>query len=188
MDRVPDMNEFADAIKKIQKIEEKSREIKPYKRPNKDYFECLAHFILTRQAQLAKMNAQENKYQITQTHITVRRHSCLKANIQELKPILLRDMFVNKIHHGKYLECRIVEAPFTIQAVHCLIVDNDGQLERLSLYNCFTEEQLKNLPEFLPIGTHLIIKEPYLKLLASGNNEFNIRCDSPTDIIVKYWS
>ena len=62
-----------------------------------------------------------------------------------------------------------------------LIEDTNGDVEDLALYN-FELNLTENPKKWLPKGTILIIKEPYLKYGSMGSN-ITIRCDSPSDVI-----
>ena len=43
--------------------------------------------------------------------VGVKQHSSL-CDLKDLKPSVLKDMQVNKIHYGHYLECETVTEPF----------------------------------------------------------------------------
>lgn len=117
------------------------------------------------------------------TNVKTQCHSSLH-DLKDLKPIILKDMRVNDIHYGHYLECTTIAEPFYVTGLSLLVVDNAGEVENLMLYN-YNSKSFDIEPSMLmPINTKLIIKEPYLKLFASGNGEFGIRVDSPTDVIV----
>uniref|UniRef100_A0A915D840 SET domain-containing protein n=1 Tax=Ditylenchus dipsaci TaxID=166011 RepID=A0A915D840_9BILA len=99
--------------------------------------------------------------------------------LKELQPITLRDMKVPMVHTGKYLACRIISEAYILVATAFLIEDLNGEVEDLSLYNF--QLNIGNSCSWLPPGTIMFIKEPYLKFGSLGKNVF-IRADSPSDV------
>ncbi len=114
---------------------------------------------------------------------TAKQHSSLR-DISELKPILLRDMKINQIHYGHYLECKTLAEPFYVTGMSLIVEDNTGEIENVMLYNFNAKSYDINPSYLIPAGTKLIIKEPFLKLFACGNGEFGIRVETPTDVIL----
>ena len=123
-----------------------------------------------------------------------RYHHCQK-DLKDLKRIELKDMSVNKIHSGHYLECIVFSEPIFNCGLTFLVKDKDDQIENVILYNY--ESKFSNIDAnfLMPIGTRLIIKEPYLQTKdtvknlkedcnAKKDEEFVIRVESPTDVIV----
>jgi hypothetical protein len=166
-----------------------SRITPPYARPSRDYFKTLLSYTFSQQhySDLETKAKCEPFSNFTFTRITVNRHSCLK-NPNDLEPILLRQMKVNNIHEGKYLECYVLSRPYLVEggAVHYLITDTEEkELEFLSIYNLNFDLRVKNAEDtrqILTQGSRLIIKEPYLKFV-SVKGDFVLRVDSPTDVV-----
>ena len=171
------------------KLSDKMSRIKPFKRPLKE--NALTEKNFNHQHQKAnKIKPSLNSNFILKTnYITTDRHSSL-TDIQLLKRITLKDMWVNRVHVGFYLECRIIADPYYLSGMHLLIKDLNGDVEVLVLYNYETKSVHQDPKFLLPIGTQLIIKEPHLQLLSIEENEtdFRIRVDSPTDVIVQSYS
>ena len=93
-------------------------------------------------------------------------------------------MFVNKIHLGHYVECETICDPYYTTGIHLLIKDKNGDIEQLALYN-YESKSYDVDPKFIiPIGTKLSIKEPHLQLFSLDDNDFVIRVDSPTDVVI----
>jgi tetratricopeptide (TPR) repeat protein len=153
---------------------EKLNNQKPQNAPKKD--PLMLHYIATQRQAMTN----RNEHSMLTTLVTGKSHYCNK-NINELKPITLNDMMVPKVHLGRYLLCRTVTAPACLVAISVVIQDENDDVEDLSLYN-MTSNLKPNLNEILPIGTILLIKEPYMKYGSVGN-QATLRCDSPSDVI-----
>jgi tetratricopeptide (TPR) repeat protein len=169
-----DIDSFFHAQLVASKKAEKLNNQKPQKAPKKDYFT-----LYFQSCQLVHNMSQSDGGSRT-TIITGKRNYC-KKNVDELKPMMLDDMMVPKVHFGRYLLCRTVTAPACLNAIYVVIQDENGDVEDLSLYN-MTSNLKANLNEILPIGTILLIKEPYMKY-GSADVTSIIRCDSPSDVI-----
>ncbi len=128
---------------------------------------------------------------------TLRHFSCW--DLKDLKKICLKDMTVNKIHFGFYLECTVITKPAYTCGLNFQARDCEDETENIVLFNYEAKSASLNPSVLLPIGTKLIIKEPHLQTVCgsySDENEikrnsivkkqdtFVIRVDSPTDVIV----
>ena len=113
---------------------------------------------------------------------TVKR--CSAKRVENLQPILLKDLQLNKIHTGCYLLCRTIENPIRVLSISTLIQDECDDIENIYLYN-FSQD-FETPPEFLlPKFSILLIKEPYLSPRINEMDELvHIRIDSLTDVVV----
>jgi len=69
--------------------------------------------------------------------------------------------------------------------MHLLISDSNKDVEHLVLYNYETNAEFTTDPKFiLPVGTDLIIKEPDLQYFGLEGDDFGIRVDSPSDVVI----
>ena len=156
-----------------------------YPRPHKDFTKTVDLFKRSREhikEQLKasiKNGAIQRAYKIT----TLKRFSAVKLN--DLKPILLSEMFVNIIHEGRCLLCRTIEDPFCATTLTTLVEDEAGEIENVSV-QCFVHNYDIDTKVLLPRHSVLIIKEPHLKQSPNANeiNDFCIRVESPSDIII----
>lgn len=169
----------SDLKKKISLLEDakKCKETEPYARPSKDPKQAASKFKM--QLDYYKTQQRVNGCSVRSQFLFIKQHSSLHKDFSDLKPILLKNMQVNKIHTGHYLECQVVSEPFYVVGVNLLVQDQAGDVENLLMYNhnAYDIEPTK----YLPLGTRIVIKEPFLKLNASYPNEFELRVDSPTD-------
>lgn len=110
-------------------------------------------------------------------------HSSLKQ-IDELTSIRLKEMRVNQVHYGRYLICKTITQPDYY--VKVVVEDEDNECEMLGLYNFLTSHEI-NPTSVLPLGSVLIIKEPYMTFMAQQAQKKSkpyIRVDSPSDIVI----
>jgi tetratricopeptide (TPR) repeat protein len=150
-------------------------------RPAKDVRKAFARHqlaLLGQEKDTGHKNNHQMRYKYTASEIDF-----CKTELEQLKPIRLRQMDVNKIHKGRYLLCRVVQQPFYVTGMLTLIEDQDDEIENLSLYN-FSHDYKIEPSLLLPLGSVLIIKEPYLKGMIHDATDFHIRVESPTDLII----
>jgi tetratricopeptide (TPR) repeat protein len=104
--------------------------------------------------------------------------------------ISLADLELDKVHSGKFLLCRVIRKCIKMTALATVVEDPEGDVERLSLYNWVQQSAIPakdrgktfTTSKFLPIGTILVIKNPYYKVAADYDN--TLRSDNPSDVIV----
>lgn len=167
-------------LKQAEESERLARETKPYPRTAKDRKQRMFELFLRIKDREEK--SQKNRLEIMQTFVTANKHSSKVSNLADLKPIALNEMMVNKIHYGRYLLCRVCIKFYSSSAIATLVEDENGDVEDLSIYyyrRTFDEDP----NEKLPVGTVLMIKEPFLKIAISSQGFF-IRVDSPSDIVI----
>ncbi|CAF0734397.1 unnamed protein product [Brachionus calyciflorus] len=164
-------------FKKIEENEKKNRNLKPFLRPGSiSFFEHDLRIRLFKQSSM--FDQAKDSIQIKETYTCIKKHACFKK-WDELKKITLKEMYVNKVHEGRYLEAKIAYEPFCVTSIQTLIQDENGDLEKFSVYNLNSnyDEDPKLL---LPLGSTIRIKEPFLKLAA--DESITIRVDSPSDL------
>lgn len=162
-----------EAARRIDKLNQK----KPVKREKKDRNKTITLF-------LSNINDIERclstKTYFRSTFVNGKKHCCKKI-LEKLKKINLNEMMVPKIHTGSYLLCRTVSVAFTVIGISTIIEDVNGDVEELVLYNL--QSNLHDDPNnIVPIGSILLIKEPYLTFTCESMNAV-IRCDSPSDVL-----
>lgn len=100
------------------------------------------------------------------------------VSLKELDKIMLQELSLETHHRGKYLLVRTVTPIYVMTAVMAIVEDEDGRVLMLQLYNQEIELSKKqNLPE----GVVIVVKEPYVKLMADG--DFGIRVDHLSDLL-----
>ena len=160
----------------------KLSQIKPYPRPDKDRASTLSSYKI--QSKKCKDESNKSGCSMRSNFMYSKQNSCLK-DINDLEPIHLKDMKVNSIHHGRYLECKTIAEPFYVAGMHLLVEDTHGDIENVCLYDYNFKSYEIDPNDLIPQGTKILIKEPNLKLFTNTKTEFGIRIDSPTDIIIR---
>ncbi len=173
-------------------LAEKVKTLKPYKRPstnNKQRDSIIDKFKQKSYLERVRLE-EENEFILKSNFICAERHSSLISNEEltlKLKETNLKEMFVNKIHKGTFIELKVIAPPYYSSGIHLLVQDKQGDLEQLIIYNYETKSYYTDPNELIPVNTRIQIKEPYLQLLSleeNANTELAIRVDSPSDLIV----
>ena len=121
-------------------------------------------------------------YNCAHTIHGTRTEAAVSAPHSALEPITKRDMRLDRTHVGKALICRTVALPLPWSSVQLVVEDSDGDLIRLSLYNCSTVRDAARLDKLLPEGSVLLIKHPYYMIAVDGMPM--VRCDNPANVMV----
>ncbi|CAI7632337.1 unnamed protein product [Penicillium manginii] len=99
--------------------------------------------------------------------------------LTRLSKIMFRDLCLETHHRGQYILVRTVTPTDVMTAVMAIVEDEDGRVFMIQIYNQ-GEEFSKFLD--LPEGVVLVVKEPYVKVMADG--DFGIRVDHISNIIL----
>ena len=170
-------SELTKILDQALETEKYTRTLKPYKRPYKDRFLTVMRFQMM--AESVKQPANRGQHEMKLSNSMAAKKSCLKK-LDELQPILLRDMFVNQTHTGRYLVCRSIVEPVFMTGMMLLAEDEEGAIDNLSIYNYSTSYDI-DPAALIPLNSVIIVKEPSLKLMLN-RSDFHIRIESPSDI------
>ncbi|KAJ9195287.1 hypothetical protein DTO027B5_6494 [Paecilomyces variotii] len=99
------------------------------------------------------------------------------AASSELKKALIKDLTLETHHRGSYILVRAVTPTHRMTAIMAVVEDERGDVFVLQLYN---QEKDLATDGRLVEGTVMLIKEPYLKIMADGN--CGLRVDHLSDI------
>ena len=154
------------------------RTLKPYKRPHKDRYMTMMSFHLMSE-DIKSKHFKANEREVKMTTSVAAKKSCLKK-LDELKPILLREMLVNQTHTGHYLICRTLVEPVFQTGMMLLAEDEEGNIEQVTIYNYSMSYDI-DPATLIPCNSVMIVKEPSLKPTLDRLN-FQIRVESPSDI------
>eukprot|EP00483_Globobulimina_turgida_P005290 UN05300 len=110
-------------------------------------------------------------------------HLCIKP-MNKLKEITISELKVNQINFNTKLIVSVINQPLQICAIIVTVQDKDNNVLSFSLYNfAALSRTVDELNRLLPIGTKLIIKEPYCKKATDAT--YTLRLDNPhTNLIV----
>ncbi|KAJ5570095.1 TPR domain protein [Penicillium hispanicum] len=97
--------------------------------------------------------------------------------LEALSKVLIRDLTLETHHRGSYIVLRAVTPVSTITAAMCIMEDEDNQVLVLQLYN---QDSGIATDGRLVKDTILLVKEPYLRVMADGDT--GIRVDHLSDI------
>ncbi|PLB52765.1 TPR domain protein [Aspergillus steynii IBT 23096] len=99
------------------------------------------------------------------------------AALGNLKKIMIKNLTLETHHRGSYILLRAVTPTDIMTAIMAVAEDERGDALRLQLYN---QEKDLATDGRLVEGTIMIVKEPYLKLMADG--DYGLRVDHLSDI------
>ena len=100
----------------------------------------------------------------------------------------ISDLTVRKRHTGQYLLCRIATPPVRTVGATMAIVSPSGCATQLSVYHfpilpaSLWPPAQSDVDAAFPLHQVLAIKEPLLKMAATGNTPL-VRVDSPSDLM-----
>ncbi|KAL5336632.1 hypothetical protein BJX70DRAFT_409815 [Aspergillus crustosus] len=97
--------------------------------------------------------------------------------LSDLKKILINELTLETHHRGSYMLLRAVTPSDTMTAIMAIVEDEAGDVLMVQLYN--QEEELGTNGRLIE-GTMILIKEPYLKVMADG--DYGLRVDHLSDI------
>lgn len=90
---------------------------------------------------------------------------------------MIKDLLLETHHRERYLLLRTVIPTDTMTAVMAIVEDEDGEVLTLQLYN--QGDDLSGAQDIRQ-GTVIVVKEPYVKVMADGN--YSIRVDHLSDV------
>lgn len=145
---------------------------RPAKSP-KSKDEILMQFMFR---QMMKTEARGNTTNIRSSFLPPAYPPC-HTPFSNLSKVMIKDLCLETHHRKRYLLIRTVTPPDTMTAVMAIVEDEDGSALMLQLYN--QEQELSNT-HGLRDGTVLVVKEPYVKVMADG--DYGIRVDHLSDV------
>jgi len=100
--------------------------------------------------------------------------------LAELRRVGIRDLQLEIHHRGTYLLLRAITPPSRMTGIMVLVEDDHADVVMLQLYHQ-EEEDTREATDIVNVGTILLVKEPFFKVMASG--EYGLRVDHPSDVI-----
>lgn len=104
------------------------------------------------------------------------------ASLDRLKKCMFKHLTLETHRRGNYMVLRAVTPPRSLTGVLLVVKDEEGDVVQLALYN--QEAEFTSDGRLSP-GAVMVVKEPYLKVVANGN--YDIRVDHLSDITVCAW-
>lgn len=133
---------------------------------------------------MARMSITEKRSKAHSVHSTFIPPAYLPCTtpLADLQATAIRDLKLEVHHRGKYLLVRVITPPNRMTAVTVLVEDEHDDVSMLQLYQQ-EQEEVREATDIVDVGTLLLVKEPYFKVLASGNNHYGLRVDHLSDIV-----
>lgn len=98
----------------------------------------------------------------------------------ELKAVVIKNLQLETHHRGTYLLLRSITLPYRMRAVMAVMEDENEDAVLLQLYQQ-EDESDSSAVDIISVGTVLLVKEPYYKVM--GDGEYGIRVDHLSDVI-----
>ena len=102
------------------------------------------------------------------------------TSLAELRSIRIQDLQLETHHRGNYLMVRAITPPNRMTGILILVEDESEHVVVLQIYQQ-DDEAIRPANEIVNVGTVMILKEPFFKVMASG--EYGLRVDHLSDII-----
>lgn len=99
--------------------------------------------------------------------------------LAELRQVAIKDLQLEIHHRGTYLLLRSITPPSRMTAIMAIVEDENGDAIMLQLYQQEDEAQ-RAATDVVNVGTILLVKEPYFKVMADG--EYGLRVDHLSDV------
>lgn len=100
--------------------------------------------------------------------------------MSELKPVAIKNLQLETHHRGTYLLLRSITLPYRMTAIMAVMEDENEDVVLLQLYQQEAESD-RSAADIINVGTVLLVKEPYFKVM--GDGEYGIRVDHLSDVI-----
>lgn len=98
----------------------------------------------------------------------------------ELESVAIKNLQLETHHRGTYLLLRSITLPYRMRAIMAVMEDENEDAILLQLYQQ-EDESDRSAADIISVGTVLLIKEPYFKVM--GDGEYGIRVDHLSDVI-----
>jgi hypothetical protein len=100
--------------------------------------------------------------------------------MDQLRRVAIKDLRLETHHWGTYLLLRSITPPSRMTAIMALMEDENSDVILLQLYQQ-QDENTRKAADVVDVGTVLLIKEPYFKIMADG--EYGLREDHLSDVV-----
>ena len=98
----------------------------------------------------------------------------------ELRYVAIEELQLETHHRGTYLLLRSITPPSRMTAIMAIMEDENGDVLMLQLYQQ-EDEGKRAAADIVTVGTILLVKEPYFKVM--GDGEYGLRVDHLSDVI-----
>ena len=106
-----------------------------------------------------------------------------RAKVENLSECSLKKLTKDAINFGKRITLVVVEDVFYASSISVAVKDCEGTAVTLALYNFIPfNSKCIDAEHIVPIGSTIIVKEPYLKCFNSGH--LGLRVDNPSNVSI----
>lgn len=103
-----------------------------------------------------------------------------RTPLSELRRINIRDLRLETHHRGTYLMVHAITPPNRMTGIMVLVEDEREHAVMLQIYQQ-DNEKTRAADKIVNVGSVMILKEPFFKVMASG--EYGLRIDHVSDIV-----
>jgi hypothetical protein len=131
-------------------------------------------------ALMAKSMKQNNETNMVHSSFVPEAYPPCTASIDTLNPLSIGKLMLETHHRGTSLLLRTITPPNRMTGILVLVEDQNRDVTVLQLYQQRDENSCA-ATDIIREGSILIIKEPFFKVMASG--EYGLRVDHVSDVV-----
>lgn len=121
----------------------------------------------------------EDRHQVHSSFVPPAYPPCTTP-VDELRHIAINQLQLETHHRGTYLLLRSITPPNRMTAIMAVMEDENSDVMMVQLYQQ-EDEGNRAAVDIVNVGTILLIKEPYFKVM--GDGEYGLRVDHLSDVI-----
>lgn len=175
--RAADLEQYTQLISRQQGILRKAKARRGQRpRDRKSRQDAYSEFML---ALLLKGGQREGTHMIHSSFIPPSYPPCI-VPLAELRQVTIKDLQLEIHHRGTYIVLRSITPPRRMTAIMALMEDQMEDAVLLQLYQQ-EDENSRKAADIVDVGTILLVKEPYFKVMADG--EYGVRVDHISDVV-----
>jgi hypothetical protein len=179
MDVDGDVSQYLGSIQGQKRVLEKAKSRqgqRPHDRKPKGeiYLQFMMNLVAT------KMQGKRNNQHMIHSSFVPPAYLPCTTPLVQLRPTAIKDLRLETHHRGTYLLLRAITPPNRMTAILVVVEDEHGDGIMLQLYQQ-EEEDVRKATDVVDVGSVLLIKEPFFKVMASG--DYGLRVDHLCDVI-----
>ncbi|KAF2842387.1 hypothetical protein M501DRAFT_1043300 [Patellaria atrata CBS 101060] len=165
----------ADRQKEVSRVAPAVEGQKPPNKPSREE-------ILSSHATNCKALAESPEAYVIRQYFLPKAYPPSTVPLKELEPVKqlihVGDLTLETHHRGKVVFGKVISSPYRSTGVIVVIEDEEGDVEKLSIYN----RDDTTLDCFIAENDFIAIKEPFYKY--NGDEDYAIRVDHPSDLLI----
>ncbi|EMD66047.1 hypothetical protein COCSADRAFT_86951 [Bipolaris sorokiniana ND90Pr] len=178
MDVCKDLDNFGHMLKQQKRVLQNAKKKQGQcPRDRKGREEMLLEFMM---ASMATSMKQSNQTHMVHSSFVPEAYPPSTVSVDTLKPLSIGELRLETHHRGTSLLLRTLTPPNRMTGILVLVEDQNRDVTVLQLYQQ-RDEDSRAASDIIGEGSILIIKEPFFKVMASG--EYGIRVDHVSDVM-----